>query len=208
MTVETRLRELGGDPRVRRPGTIETAVGAVLVGAALVGAVVFRVHPAPNALDNWVFNVVDPSLRSHALTVITELHWPAGLVAATLLAGLVALPQDRRRAAACVVGPAAVVVGVELVLKPLVGRHFGGVDSYPSGNVADMTAVAMAWTLAVPRRIRPVVALVGGALAVAMSVAVIGLRWHYPTDAFGGILFGAGVVLLLDGLVHIPATRS
>jgi membrane-associated phospholipid phosphatase len=31
------------------------------------------------------------------------------------------------------------------------------------------------------------------------------MRWHYPTDAAGGIGVGVGTVLLLDGLAHLPA---
>jgi membrane-associated phospholipid phosphatase len=30
------------------------------------------------------------------------------------------------------------------------------------------------------------------------------LRWHYPTDALGGIGVGLGSVLVVDGLAHIP----
>ncbi len=82
-------------------------------------------------------------------------------------------------------GPAAVAVLVELVIKPIVGRQFEGVLSYPSGNVADTAAVATAWTLAVGPRLRPAVAAVGVVVTLAMAIAVIGLRWHYPSDALG-----------------------
>ena len=37
-----------------------------------------------------------------------------------------------------------------------------------------------------------------------MVVAVIGLRWHYPTDAVAGAVLGVGAVLLVDGVAHLP----
>jgi membrane-associated phospholipid phosphatase len=40
-----------------------------------------------------------------------------------------------------------------------------------------------------------------------MVVAVIGLRWHLPTDALAGVVLGVGVVLLVDGLLHLRSSR-
>jgi membrane-associated phospholipid phosphatase len=90
-----------------------------------------------------------------------------------------------------------------LALKPLVGRHFEGVLTYPSGNVTNVAAVATALSLATVGRIRAVVVVLGTVAAGAMTVAVIGLRWHYPTDALAGAVFGTGVVLLVDGVLHL-----
>ncbi len=92
--------------------------------------------------------------------------------------------------------------------KPLVDRRFGGVLSYPSGNVADVTAVATSWVLAVPTRLRRLVAALALGLVIAMAVAVVGLRWHYPTDAVGGALFGSGLVVGIDGLLHLRWGRG
>ncbi len=203
MTVGAPVREVVPTGRERPPGLTEAVVGAALVALALLGALVLRVHPAPGALDQWLFDRVQAAPRSAVLVHITEIHSPVGLVVATVLSALVATGRDRRTALACLVGPALVVVGVELVLKPAVNRRFGGVPSYPSGNVADVAAVATAWLVAVPRLWRLPVAAVGAALVVSMGVAVIGLRWHYPTDAIGGALFGTGVVLALDGMLHL-----
>ena len=98
------------------------------------------------------------------------------------------------------------VLVVQDLAKPLVGRHIGltGGSSYPSGTVAAVAALAVAFTLVMPRLLRPLVALAGAAVTVGVSAAVIVLRWHYPTDALGGIGVGMGSVLLVDGLAHIP----
>lgn len=193
-----------------RPGVVETAIGAALLGVSLVGAAFARLHPAPNAFDRWGFDAIGSAIGSSRLLRITDIGSPVVLIVATVAAGLVALRHDRVRAIACLCGPAAVAVLVELVVKPAVGRQFEGVLSYPSGNVADAAAVATAWTLAVTPRFRPFVATLGAATTLAMAYAVIALRWHYPSDALGGLVLGVAVVLFGDGLLHLglPGSRT
>ena len=91
---------------------------------------------------------------------------------------------------------------VQTVAKPLVGRHFEGTSalSYPSGTVTAVAALAAAALLVVPRFAKPLVAVAGGAVVVAVCAAVVVLRWHYPTDALGGVCVGAGAVFAVDGL--------
>ncbi len=169
----------------------------------VLGGVVFGLHPAANAIDRWGFSTVGRDADKGALVRIVKLGDPLVLVLGTLLASVLAFRRDRLRALACLVGPPLAAVLVELALKPLVGRHFEGVLSYPSGNVTNVAAVATALTLAAPGRWRLVAVVLGAAATVAMAVAVTGLRWHYPTDALGGVVFGAGVVLLVDGVLHL-----
>ncbi len=178
-------------------------VGAVLVGVAVLGGVLVGLHPAANAIDRWGFAAVGRDADRGALVRIVKLGDPLVLVLGTLLASVLAFRRDRLRALACLVGPPLAAVLVELALKPLVGRHFEGVLSYPSGNVTNVAAVATALTLASPGRWRLVAAVLGAAATVAMAVAVTGLRWHFPTDALGGAVFGVGVVLLVDGVLHL-----
>jgi membrane-associated phospholipid phosphatase len=40
-----------------------------------------------------------------------------------------------------------------------------------------------------------------------MAVAVVALRWHYPTDALAGLAFGVGVVLVVDSTAGLAARR-
>ena len=109
-------------------------------------------------------------------------------------------------AIACASAPLVAVLIVQDLAKPLVGRHIGvtGGSSYPSGTVAAVAALAMAFTLVMPRLLRPAMAVLGAVATVGVSAAVIVLRWHYPTDALGGIGVGMGSVLVVDGLFHVP----
>jgi membrane-associated phospholipid phosphatase len=186
-------------------GRSEAIAGLVLLGCSAFFALLMRVRPGANALDRWGFDLVAKSANSAFYIHTTDLGSPAVLVGGSVVAALIVVWRDRLRAVACLLGPLVAAVLVELVLKPLVGRHFEGVLTYPSGTVTDVTAVATAWVVAVPRRARPVV-IVAGAVAVALTaIAVTGLRWHYPTDVLGGIVLGVGTVLLVDGLLHLGA---
>ncbi|HEY5097401.1 MAG TPA: hypothetical protein VII46_05100 [Acidimicrobiales bacterium] len=176
----------------------------MLVGASIVTAVAMAFHPGPNPVDHAGFSLVPRRSGSALLIQTSKLGRPLILVLGTLVAVLVAARRDRTRALACLVGPFLANLLVELAFKPLVGRRFEGVLSYPSGNVADVAAVATAWVLAVPRRGRPLAVLVGAVVTGAMTVAVIGLRWHYPTDALAGAAFGVGMVLTVDGVLDLP----
>lgn len=195
-------------PALAAPGTTEAVAGLVLVGLSIVAGIAFRLHPGANRVDRRGFAAIAKSPDSTVLHRITDLGLPAVLVALTLLAALVVVRRDRWRAMACVGGPLLVAVLVEYGFKPLVDRHYLGVLSYPSGNVADLAAVATALAVAAPRWIRPVVIAAGAVAVCLMMVAVIGLRWHYPTDALAGAVLGVGVVLLVDGAVHLVVGRA
>jgi membrane-associated phospholipid phosphatase len=192
-------------------GGVETAAGAVLViWTALAGIALHGSH-GPNRIDRWGFSLLARQPHSLLLVRVTELGDPAVLVVGSALAALVAVRRDRWRAAACLCGPVLAAVLVEWVVKPWVGRRYLEVLTFPSGSVTTIAAVSTAWVLAVPARLRWVAIAAGAVLVVAMGVAVVGLRWHYPTDALGGAAFGVGVVLMLDGLLHLagsPATSG
>jgi membrane-associated phospholipid phosphatase len=181
----------------------ETAVGVALVGVSIIGAAVIHLYPGMNQLDRRGFAAIAKSPDSTVLLRITDLGSPVSLVIGTVVAVAVAATYDRLRAVACAMGPLATAVLVEYVFKPVVGRHYLGVLSYPSGNVADVAAVVTALSVAVPRWIRPAVIVAGTVAVCLMALAVIGLRWHYPSDALAGAVLGVAVVLLADGAVHL-----
>ncbi len=186
---------------------VELVAGTVLVLLVAMGGVYFVNRPSSGAVDGWVLDVV-PGAKVSWFTGVTALRYPWFIVlGAVVLFGL-AFRRDRARAVACLIGPPAALLLCELVAKPLTGRTLGGSLSYPSGSTVGAAALATAAVLITSARWRTVVIVVASSYAAWMTVAVITLRWHFPTDALAGLAFGAGVVLVMDGLVHLVDARS
>jgi membrane-associated phospholipid phosphatase len=184
----------------------EIVLGLCFLGLSGLGAVLFVHRPWPNRFDAAGFTLLpaDPSSRlGHDLASLGSV-W--ALIIGVVVAAVLTIGRDRARTAALVVAPVIAVVVTERIAKPLVGRELttGGGWSYPSGTVTAVAALAMALCLCVPPRARPFAAVPLAAVILAVCAAVVRMRWHYPTDAAGGIGVGVGTVLLLDGLAHLP----
>jgi membrane-associated phospholipid phosphatase len=120
----------------------------------------------------------------------------------------------------------AVTIGVILLgaacttelLKPLLAAPrpsalFGGQDpvgavSWPSGHATAAMSLALTCVLAAPGRVRPTVAALGAAFAVAVSYSFLTLGWHYPSDVFGGFLVAATWTLLGVGALLASDARG
>ena len=181
----------------------EARVGALLVGLTFLAAVLFRWRPGPTPVDHWVFALVPPEPKDSLWIRVTELRTLPVLLGGSLVAALVVVGRDRWRALACLVAPALAVLLAEYVLKPVIARRYSGVLTFPSGHVTAVASLGTAWTLAVPRWLRWPMAAVAAAVVVLMTVSVIRLGWHYASDALAGVAVGCGVVLLLDGFLHV-----
>jgi membrane-associated phospholipid phosphatase len=190
-----------------RPGRPQAIAGLILVGWTLVAGVAVHRHPGPNGLDRWGFSALGPSLHSSVLIRITDLGGFTVLAGGSVLAALVVVSRDRWRAVACLCGPALAAVLVEWLIKPMVGRRYLEVLTFPSGSVTAVAALATAWVLAVPGWLRVAVSAAGSVVVVAMMVAVVALRWHYPSDALAGAAFGVGVVLSVDGILQMVGAK-
>jgi membrane-associated phospholipid phosphatase len=185
---------------------IELTLGALLLGVSALAGLAFVHRPWPNRLDVWGYQALPADPGSHWANDLVHLGSLTALVLGVVIVFIIGVLRDWVRAVACAAAPLAAVLVVQDLAKPLVGRHLGltGGSSYPSGTVAAVTALAVAFTLVMPRLLRPLVAVLGAAAVVGVSAAVIVLRWHYPTDALGGIGVGMGSVLVVDGLFHLP----
>ena len=177
----------------------------MLVVWTAVAALVVRRYPGPNALDHWGFSLIHPSLHSSVLIRVTDFGSVPVLAGGSVLAALVVVGRDQRRAVACLIGPPVATLLVQWCIKPLVARHYLQVLTFPSGTMTVAASLAAAWALAVPGWLRWVVVAAGLAAVVLTSVAVLALRWHYPSDVLAGVAFGVGMVLLVDGVLHRPA---
>ena len=169
----------------------------------LLAGVVFVHRPWPNRVDALGFRFLPADLTSTWATDVVHLGSLTVLFAgAAVFCVVAAMTRNWMRALSSVIAPIAAVLIVQTVAKPLVGRHFEGTSalSYPSGTVTAVSAVATAAFLVVPRFAKLLVAVAGGVVVVAVCAAVVVLRWHYSTDALGGVCVGAGAVFAVDGL--------
>ncbi len=206
---------MGARPPDRRRGpataslggtTAELLAGLAALAAAAVAGLAFVHRPWPNRLDVWGYTALPADSASRwAHDLVTVGSLPA-LLGGVLLVFVLGVFRDWVRALACAAAPVLAVLIVQDLAKPLVGRHLGitGSASYPSGTVAATAALFTAVTLVVPTLARPAVAMVAAAVTVGVCAAVVVLRWHYPTDALGGVAVGVGAVLALDALLHLP----
>jgi membrane-associated phospholipid phosphatase len=181
----------------------ETLAGLIMIGVFLATALYFHWRPGSTIFDHWGFSLVHPALTNVWWHRITYVRTMSFLVASSILSALVVYTRDRWRSLACLISPIIATMTTEYILKPVVGRRFTEVLSYPSGTTTLVGSTAMAWIIAVPRRIRFPVVVVAAFWAGLECMAVVAIEWHFPTDAVAGIVFGAGTVLLIDGLIHL-----
>ncbi len=81
--------------------------------------------------------------------------------------------------------------------------------SWPSGHATAAMSLALCAVLAVPARVRPVVAALGAVFAVAVSYSFLTLTWHYPSDVFGGFLVATAWTLFgIAALLTVRARRQ
>jgi membrane-associated phospholipid phosphatase len=185
-------------------------VGVALLGMAALAGLVFVHRPWPDRLDVWGFRLLPAAVHAPWADDFTKLGSMAVLLVGVLVVFVLGVRRDWVRAIGCATAPVMAVLIVEVIAKPLVGRPsvLSGGLSYPSGTVAAAVALATALTLVAPARARPLVALAGALVAVGTCAAVVVLRWHYPTDALGGVAVGMGSVLAVDALLHVPWALS
>jgi membrane-associated phospholipid phosphatase len=178
-----------------------------LLGIATLAGLIFVRRPGPNRLDIWGYRLLLANPNSRWAHDFVTLGSMTVLIAGVVLVFLIGILRDWIRAIACASAPVIAVLIVQEIAKPLVDRHNGlsGGLSYPSGTVAAVAALATALVLVVPAKLRLPVAMLGLLAIAGTGAAVIVLRWHYPTDALGGLAVGAGSVLAIDALLHVPS---
>ncbi len=82
-----------------------------------------------------------------------------------------------------------------------------GPASWPSGHATAAMSLALCCVLAVPARLRPITAALGAAFAVAVSYSFMSLKWHYPSDVFGGFLVAGTWALVAVAVVFVADGR-
>jgi membrane-associated phospholipid phosphatase len=132
----------------------------------------------------------------HLLDPLLYTVWAVLLVAVALLRR-----RPRVALAVAIVLPAA--PGIAELLKPLlahthdsVGWAWIGPASWPSGHATAAMTLVLCALLVAPHRLRPLVAALGCAFAVAVGCSLLILAWHMPSDVLGGYLLAALCVSL------------
>ncbi len=166
-----------------------------MVVVVVVGGLYFSSRPLASAVDNWF--QVSPT-KGAWYTWLVNLRYPIVVIAASVVLAAFTVRRDRPRAVTCLVAPSLALLAGELVVKPMVDRTIGNAPSYPSGSTVAAAALAAVAVLATPARWRAITVVAASAYALWMTFAVIALQWHYPTDALAGLVFGVGVVLVID----------
>lgn len=87
--------------------------------------------------------------------------------------------------------------------RPDLGYDAWG-NSLPSGHTTVAASVSVALVLAVPRRVRPVVALFGAAYTAATGISTLVGQWHRPSDVIAAML----VVLAWGALACAVSSES
>ncbi|MDO5662613.1 MAG: phosphatase PAP2 family protein [Brachybacterium sp.] len=84
-------------------------------------------------------------------------------------------------------------------------------NSYPSGHATLAASITLAVVLAVPPRLRSLVAILGAGWTAAASIGTIASGWHRPSDVIGALLVvGAWsfLVLALDAFTALARDRE
>jgi len=152
---------------------------AKLKDAAALHQLTLLNRPTIESAGNFMLHLLAPGLF---------VLWGTALVA-------IAIARDRPRVAVAVAAVMAFAPLSAEVLKPLLAHPHdivGGVRigpaSWPSGHSTAALTLALCAVLVAPSRVRPLVAAIGGAFAVAVGLVLLILAWHMPSDVIGGYL--------------------
>ena len=189
---------------------------ALAGAAACVGLLVatwlaaFHVGSLRNVNLTTFFGFVDLHRHGAVQGITGRLVWlcnPHTYVLWAPVVAVIALLRGRPRAA---LGIGAILLGAnvttELLKKVLVEPQPAGLvgggfplpaTTFPSGHSTAAMAVVLCLMLASPGRLRPLVAALGAAFAVAIGYSLVATARHFPSDVFGGYLVATAWALVV-----------
>jgi len=170
------------------------ALAALLIAAYSVGPVERADATALDGLrsvseeNRWLWHIGDAFAHSVDLPF---------LVLGVVLIAFAGLRLGRRRQAIAAVSlivvanvltqaikMAAAHPRYQAVLEP----HQLSTEAFPSGHATAALSLALAAVLVAPGHRRPVVAAIGGGVALAVSVSLMLQGWHFPSDVLGAVM--------------------
>jgi membrane-associated phospholipid phosphatase len=191
-----------------RPATALGAALVCLVGLVLTGlvALILPIAEAHDSATLYGFAGLRRPRIDVVANAIAHTVDPGRYVGVGVVLAVVALVRGRPRVAVAVPLAMALAATTTELLKPLVGHPrfsewLGAgpdtlVASWPSGHATASMMIGLCAVLVSPRRLRPLVALLGTGLAIAVSYSILVLGWHFPSDVLGGFLVAGGWISL------------
>lgn len=182
--------------------------GCLVCVAGFVVVLIFAYWVGPaERLDRSVLD----ALSTSPATVVNHVAYvgfqvvnfrPFWVLVATV-AALIALSQWRIRDAVIAVALVAGTGGLDLALKALLANPryqpvpvgsdaYPWKDAFPSGHSAGSLAMSLAFLTVVPPAWQRPTAAVGAAFTLFISLGVLLLNYHYPSDVLAGWLLAAG----------------
>jgi membrane-associated phospholipid phosphatase len=204
---------------LRRPGP-PLALAALTLLALAVTGVLAKLIPLTQQGDGRTLNgfvgLNSPRLTP-ALDHIAHSADPAPYALVGLALALLALVRGRWRVALAI--PVLFVLTgwttetlKHVLASPRVDEWLGpgaqiDAASWPSGHSTAAMTMALCAVLAAPPRLRPTVAALGAAYALAVAYSILTLGWHFPSDVFGGYLVASTYVLVAIAAVNASERR-
>lgn len=199
----------------RRPVLLACACAFAFVVVLVAAYFVPFVESADGLAVAGLVAAHQPFLRTVAIYVV---HFgdPGPFSVGAIIVAIVALRAGRPRhalAALVLIGAANVTTQIlQVVLEhdrthALLERGDISATAFPSGHATATMSLALAAVLVAPAVWRPLVAVAGGVLAMAVSESVLLLGWHFPSDVIGGFLVAAGSALLVIAALRVADER-
>ena len=155
---------------------------------------------------------------NHAASLLVHLCNPKPYVYLCAVPVVVALA---RRRFAVAIAICAILLGANVttqLLKPWLAHTRDGViadgitwvlpGSWPSGHSTAAMSLALCAVLAAPGRLRPLVATLGGAFAVAVGYSLMALGAHLPSDVLGGFLVATTWTMVAVSALYLLPDRA
>jgi membrane-associated phospholipid phosphatase len=190
-------------PRRARMALFGACIGVLLLVAIWYAAhqIGFVRHADAAVLNGFVG--LDRPRLNRLTNAIANLCDPQPFVFLAALPVLVAFLRGRPRVAITLAVILLCANETTELLKPLLGGPRDPVTgfaiddaSWPSGHATAAMSLCLCWVIAVPARLRPAVAALMAAFAIAVSYSFLELGWHYPSDVLGGFLIATVWTLL------------
>jgi membrane-associated phospholipid phosphatase len=190
------------------PRRARMALTAACLGALLLVAIWYAAHYVPfvrhaDAAVLGGFVGLDRPRLNRLTNAIAGLCNPQPFVFLAAIPVLVAFLRGRTRVAVVLALILLCANETTELLKPLlagprdsVAGDFLSDASWPSGHATAAMSLCMCSVIAAPSRLRPAVAALMAAFAVAVSYSFLELGWHYPSDVLGGFLVATVWALL------------